>query len=330
VQTLSGHQKKVGAIKWHPTADNLMASAGADYIVKVWDVETGQGKYKSDGAQNLIQSVDWNYDASLLCTNSKDKIFRIIDPRQQTVVSQCESHVGVKGGRALWLGKHNLCVLLVSEQVHQENLNSTIQERWNPHSTQVPSNLLLVSLCRFMMKILICCSLPEREMVLLNFMKLTQLRNLNTLCSILVNSHQITQHQPLVLCLAVLATFLQQKLLEFIKFSLKGTVVPLHFQVPRRSEVFSEELYPPARGDEPALTKEEWFEGKNSTPKLISLEGGFVTKEKTTASFTQNASSAEDAPKDLKLAYEELKRKVAALESEIEKKDALIAELQSK
>jgi len=63
---------------------------------------------------------------------------------------------------------------------------------------------------------------------------------------------------------------------------------------------------------------------------LISLEGGFVTKEKTTASFTQNASSAEDAPKDLKLAYEELKRKVAALESEIEKKDALIAELQSK
>jgi len=110
VQTLSGHQKKVGAIKWHPTADHIMASAGADYVVKVWDVETGAGKYKSDGAQNLIQSLDWNYDASLIVTNSKDKTLRIIDPRQQAVVSHCESHVGVKGGRALWCGKHNLCI----------------------------------------------------------------------------------------------------------------------------------------------------------------------------------------------------------------------------
>jgi len=70
-QTLTGHGKKVGCIRWHPTADNVIASAGADLLVKVWDVETGVGKYKSDGPTNLIQSLDWNYDASLLVTKLK-------------------------------------------------------------------------------------------------------------------------------------------------------------------------------------------------------------------------------------------------------------------
>jgi len=71
---------------------------------------------------------------------------------------------------------------------------------------------------------------------------------------------------------------------------------------------------------------------KNATPKLVSLEGGFVAKEKATGSFTQSSHEAghDDSNKDLKLAYEDLKRKVAALEAELEKKDAIIAELQSK
>jgi len=330
VQTLSGHQKKVGAIKWHPTADNLMASAGADYIVKVWDVETGQGKYKSDGAQNLIQSVDWNYDASLLCTNSKDKIFRIIDPRQQTVVSQCESHVGVKGGRALWLGKHNLCVSVgfgtgasrefklydprkMESALHTGALESAAGVIM-PFYDEDSDLLFFAGKGDGAIKFYEVDPAEEPKHIVFHLGQFTSNNATSAACTLPRRSCDVSSTE----------------IIRIYKISLKGTVVPLHFQVPRRSEVFSEELYPPARGDEPALTKEEWFEGKNSTPKLISLEGGFVTKEKTTASFTQNASSAEDAPKDLKLAYEELKRKVAALESEIEKKDALIAELQSK
>jgi len=40
--------------------------------------------------------------------------------------------------------------------------------------------------------------------------------------------------------------------------------------------------------------------------------------------------SSSDYPSDLKGACEELKKKVLALEAELEKKDALIAQLQSK
>jgi len=55
-----------------------------------------------------------------------------------------------------------------------------------------------------------------------------------------------------------------------------------------------------------------------------------LAKKKQQPVFTQSTAVSDDTPKDLKLAYEELKKKVAALEAEIEKKDALIAELQAK
>jgi len=105
--------------------------------------------------------------------------------------------------------------------------------------------------------------------------------------------------------------------------------VPLHFQVPRKSELFAEDIYPPARSDEPNITKDAWFGGENASPKLVSLDGGFVSKERAAGGFVQSAVVSENVPSDLKATYEELKKKVAVLEAELEKKDALITQLQS-
>ena len=33
VVTLQGHQRRVGIVEWHPTADNVLLSAGFDYLV---------------------------------------------------------------------------------------------------------------------------------------------------------------------------------------------------------------------------------------------------------------------------------------------------------
>jgi hypothetical protein len=33
--TLTGHQRRVGIVEWHPTADNVLLSAGFDYSVGV-------------------------------------------------------------------------------------------------------------------------------------------------------------------------------------------------------------------------------------------------------------------------------------------------------
>lgn len=58
--------------------------------------------------------------------------------------------------------------------------------------------------------------------------------------------------------------------------------------VPRKSELFQEDLYPDTLGDTPALTAEEWIEGKDAEPNLISLKDGYKPPEsKSTITATK-------------------------------------------
>lgn len=40
--------------------------------------------------------------------------------------------------------------------------------------------------------------------------------------------------------------------------------------------MFQDDLYPDTAGPDPALEAEDWFEGKNGDPILISLKNGYV------------------------------------------------------
>lgn len=47
-----------------------------------------------------------------------------------------------------------------------------------------------------------------------------------------------------------------------------------------QSDLFQEDLYPDTIGPEPSIEADEWFEGKDAKPILISLKDGFVTTTK--------------------------------------------------
>lgn len=49
-------------------------------------------------------------------------------------------------------------------------------------------------------------------------------------------------------------------------------VEPISFTVPRRSEVFQSDIYPPAVGTKPGLSAADWLSGKNGMPAKIDLE----------------------------------------------------------
>lgn len=49
-------------------------------------------------------------------------------------------------------------------------------------------------------------------------------------------------------------------------------VEPVSFIVPRRSEMFQSDIYPPTTGLKAGTTAEEWFAGKTAMPPKISLE----------------------------------------------------------
>ncbi|KAM6463180.1 coronin-6 isoform 2-T2 [Liasis olivaceus] len=51
---------------------------------------------------------------------------------------------------------------------------------------------------------------------------------------------------------------------------------PIVMTVPRKSDLFQDDLYPDTPGPEPALEAEEWLSGKDAEPILVSLRDGYV------------------------------------------------------
>lgn len=64
--------------------------------------------------------------------------------------------------------------------------------------------------------------------------------------------------------------------------------------VPRKSELFQEDLYPDTIGDQFALTADEWIEGRDAEPILISLKDGYRPPESKAAISVSKRSNLLD------------------------------------
>jgi coronin-1B/1C/6 len=95
---------QVGHVLFHPSAENVLASASADYTIKVWDIAKASEKLELLGHTEVIQSLAWNVDGSQLVTTCKDKRLRVFDVRSKTIAQDVPGHQGIKGARAIWLG----------------------------------------------------------------------------------------------------------------------------------------------------------------------------------------------------------------------------------
>jgi coronin-1B/1C/6 len=111
-------------------------------------------------------------------------------------------------------------------------------------------------------------------------------------------------------------------------------VEPLSFIVPRKSELFQDDLYPDAISGIPTLTADEWKEGKDAEPdRTFNMAPGFTHAIKP-ADFAPvlKEKPVEEKPKtekEWKDEVEELKKRIAFLETEVAKRDVQIKELQA-
>ncbi|ELP88950.1 Coronin, putative, partial [Entamoeba invadens IP1] len=102
-QLIKGHKRKVGTCNFNPCASNVLATSSADATLKLWDIEQGEEMFNIGGFTDIVNSVCWNKNGSQLVSTCKDKKMRIIDPRQQTMVADVIAHQGSKGMRCLWM-----------------------------------------------------------------------------------------------------------------------------------------------------------------------------------------------------------------------------------
>lgn len=70
--------------------------SGCDNAIIIWNVGTGEALINLDDMHSdMIYNVSWNRNGSLICTASKDKKVRVIDPRKQEIIA-----VSILGAKA--------------------------------------------------------------------------------------------------------------------------------------------------------------------------------------------------------------------------------------
>jgi len=325
LQTLNGHKRKVGSIRFNPVANNILASTSTDFAVKIWDIEKGDTKFSIDAQHSdLINSCDWSPNGALLATSCKDKKLRIIDPRGNKVVQEvADAHTGIKGSRCIWLGKDRLFSVGFTKSSERDF------SLWDPRnlSTRLSTNIVDSS-----SGILMPFYDPD-----VNMLYLAGKGDGN------IRYYEVVDEAPYIFFLSEFksntpqrgACLVPKRALnvsdcEIARIVKVGTskLEPISFQVPRKSDIFQDDIYPDCYAGEPALTSNEWCAGKDAEPKKRSLAPGFVAKEKVVEFNPVQKQEAKLSEEDLKKEVDRLTNRVAFLEAELIKKDAKIKELQ--
>lgn len=84
-QELEGHNKKVGCLQWHPTAENVLASGSADGFVFIWNIVSGEIMFRIE-PQEMINSIVWNYNGSRMAVSCKKNMY-VYDVRKNVQIS---------------------------------------------------------------------------------------------------------------------------------------------------------------------------------------------------------------------------------------------------
>uniref|UniRef100_A0A8K9XQ44 Coronin n=1 Tax=Oncorhynchus mykiss TaxID=8022 RepID=A0A8K9XQ44_ONCMY len=273
VVVLEGHSKRVGIITWHPTARNVLLSAGCDNLVIIWNVGTGEAMIQlEDMHPDVIFSACWNRNGSLICTACKDKTIRVIDPRKEEIVGEKEkAHEGARPMRAIFLSDGNVFTTGFSRMSERQ------LALWNP---QAMDEAISVHEMDTSNGVLLPFYDPDTSVVYLCGKGDSSIRYF-----------EITDEAPFVHYLSTFTTkepqrgmgYMPKRGLDVNKCEIarfyklhERKCEPIIMTVPRKSDLFQDDLYPDTAGPDCAIEAEDWFEGRNGEPILISLKNGYV------------------------------------------------------
>uniref|UniRef100_A0A8P4GSZ0 Coronin n=1 Tax=Dicentrarchus labrax TaxID=13489 RepID=A0A8P4GSZ0_DICLA len=273
VVVLEGHSKRVGIITWHPTARNVLLSAGCDNQIIIWNVGTGEAMINlEDMHPDVIYNVCWNRNGSLICTSCKDKGIRVIDPRKETIIAEKEkAHEGARPMRAIFLSDGNVLTTGFSRMSERQ------LALWNTSNMDEPMTVNEMDTSN---GVLLPFYDPDTNVVYLCGKGDSSIRYF-----------EITDEAPYVHFLSTFATkepqrgmgYMPKRGLDVNKCEIarfyklhERKCEPIVMTVPRKSDLFQDDLYPDTAGPDPALEAEDWFDGKNGDPISISLKNGYV------------------------------------------------------
>ncbi|XP_010875884.2 uncharacterized protein coro1cb isoform X2 [Esox lucius] len=293
VVVLEGHSKRVGIVTWHPTARNVLMSAGCDNLIIIWNVGTGEAMIQlEDMHPDVIFSACWSRNGALICTACKDKKIRVIDPRKEKIVAEKDkAHDGARPMRAIFLADGNIFTTGFSRMSERQ------LALWNPKSMDEPISVH---------------ELDTSNGVLLPFYDPDT--NVVYLCGkgdSSIRYFEITDEAPYVHYLNTFSSkepqrgmgYMPKRGLDVNKCEIarfyklhERKCEPIIMTVPRKSDLFQDDLYPDTAGPDCAIEAEDWFDGKNGEPILISLKNGYVPGKNRDLKVVKKSNILEGKP----------------------------------
>ncbi|KAI0730409.1 microtubule binding protein [Earliella scabrosa] len=262
--------RRVGHVLFHPTANNVLATSTGDHVVKLWDLAAPEApKGVLGGHGDAIQSLAFNPWGTVLATTCRDRKLRLFDPRAGSdPVRVGEGHGGIKGARVVWMGdKDRIATTGFSKMSDRQ------AAIWETGGLSNVKTLTIDQTSGVLMpfwtdnNILFLAGKGDGNIRYYEY----ENDNLFPLAEYKSSDPQRG------MC------FLPRRGLSVsdceIARALKvaaNSIEAIAFIVPRKSDSFQSDIYPPAPSAEPALSAAEFFSGKTAPPKLVSLEDGVV------------------------------------------------------
>ncbi|KAJ9192854.1 hypothetical protein DTO164E3_8000 [Paecilomyces variotii] len=266
VGKLSGHPRKVGHVLFNPAAENILASASGDFTIKIWDIEAGASKLTLN-IGDAVQSQSWSANGSLLVTTSRDKKLRVWDVRQERPAQETQGHSGAKNSRAVWLGEHDRVATTGFSKMSDRQL-----ALWDIRAPREPINgfKVLDSISGVCMPFwddgTQCLYLAGRGDGNIRYFEYE-----NDKFEYLSEYKSGDPQRGIAFMPKRGVNMHENEVVRAYKTVNDTYIEPVSFIVPRRSEMFQDDIYPPTIGLKPAMSPSEWFSGKEAIPPKISL-----------------------------------------------------------
>ncbi|KAI9737030.1 MAG: Coronin-like protein crn1 [Cirrosporium novae-zelandiae] len=274
VGKLAGHQRKVGHVLFNPAAENVLASSSADHTVKIWDIEAGSTKLNLHH-NDIVQSLSWSADGSMLVTTSRDKKLRVWDVRSEKPAFEVPGHAGAKNSRAVWMGEHDRIATTGFSKMSDRQL-----ALWDIHKPNEPVGgfQILDSISGVCMPFwddgTQCLYLAGKGDGNIRYFEYE-----NDKFEFLSEYKSSDPQRGLAFVPKRGVNVHENEVLRAYKTVNDTYVEPISFIVPRRAEVFQGDIYPPTTGSKPAMGASDWFSGKTSLPPKINLESVYEGHE---------------------------------------------------
>ncbi|CAF0894334.1 unnamed protein product [Didymodactylos carnosus] len=292
---LHGHQRRVDYVEWHPTAQNLILSAGLDHQVVLWNVERAEPIHVYRCHPDSIQSITWNRNGTLFATTCKDKRIRVIEPRSGRVVADGIGHQGPKTSKIVFLGD--------AQRLLSTGFGKTFERQigiWNVNDLSKP---VLMETVDFSAGALIPFYDHDTRTVYLagkgdGNIRYYEVGESEPYLHFLSEYKSASPQRCLGVMPKVGLDVTKNEIMRFYKLFATGSICePISMIVPRKAEAFQIDIYPDTPGPYPALSADEWINGCDREPILVSMKDRTETNmPKITTYRTIEPSSSQTPP----------------------------------